>query len=217
MVGHVLPEEVAPELYVCSMTWISSGLAGRTIWNATLSGAPFAKDVAVGSAAGRSTALAAHDAAANRGASVWALAIEPGGRVGAEGQACFAALARGAANFGGSQPGTGRRGRLNDSALRMELEVAVVKCDALRALQAQGAHRVAALGWAATTGPAGRADRVASAGPLGIGGEPGGPIGGPRPGAAGDAVRGAGPRRDCRLCGLACWLPDLLFRHAKGA
>ena len=98
------------------MTGGSRHLADITI------GSLSAKDAAQSAAAGRATVLAARDKAAKYGTSVWALAIEPGGRIGAEGQACLAALARDAANYGGSQPGTGRRGRLNDSALRMELE-----------------------------------------------------------------------------------------------
>ena len=123
---------------------------------------PFAKDVA-GNEPGRATVMAARDKAAKYGSSVWALAIEPGGRIGTEGQACLAALARDAANFAGSQPGTGRRGRLNEAALRMELEVAVAKCDATRALQALGAHGLAALGWATATADARRADRAEGA------------------------------------------------------
>ena len=55
-------------------------------------------------------------------------------------------MARGTANFGGYQPGPGRRGRLDDDVARMKLEVADADCDALRPLQAQGAHSIAALG-----------------------------------------------------------------------
>ena len=170
--AHILTEEVVPELYGRNEHGeLSERIMGLVIqWPGRprhlldiVIRSPFAKDAASSGEAGKATVLAARDKAAKYGSSVWALAIEPGGRIGVEGQACLAALARDAAHFGGSQAGTGRRGRLNEAALRMVLEVAVAKCDALRALQALGAHGLVALGWATATAEARRADRVEGA------------------------------------------------------
>ena len=47
---------------------------------------PFAKDGSKGAAAGRATVLAARDKVAKYGTSIWTLVVEPGGRIGTEGQ-----------------------------------------------------------------------------------------------------------------------------------
>ena len=94
----------------------------------------------------RATAPAARCQRAAHSDCAWALAVEPGGRIGADGLDCLDNLARDAANLAGTIPGPGRPGRFSDTALRFELDAVVAKCDAQRALTAQGAHQLASLG-----------------------------------------------------------------------
>ena len=112
-------------------------------------GTPFGVAATGAAGAVRASMIVATDKARHYDQSVWTLAAEPSGRVGAGAIALLVALGRGAAKLGSAMPGTDRPGRLREATVRVEIEAEVAKCDAARALTVVGNEALTALGWGA--------------------------------------------------------------------
>ena len=151
-------ERVVPELYVETEEGISErfmdvyavwpGSGRRFLIDATVRSA-FAThlrhvDTVLGVAA-RNGEL---DKLRHYGPTVTALAMEPLGRMGADGLALLAALHKESSEYGKPRPGTGRTAPLNARALRVDLEAVVVSAAAQQVLTSLGTAAVQALGWA---------------------------------------------------------------------
>ena len=151
-------ERAVPELYVETEDGISERLMDvYVVWPG--SGRRFLIDATVRSAfathlhhvdkvPGAAARKGEMDKLAHYGPTVTALAMEPLGRMGADGLALLAALHKESSEYGKPRPGTGRVAPLNTRALRVDLEAVVVSAAAQQVLTSFGTAAVQALGWA---------------------------------------------------------------------